>query len=114
VLIFKMKSDLEAWRAGRGPRRARDQIMLAACIYKRIMGRGMVVTSWFRGDHTFHKDGTVFDVRMRDCTEEIRDELTKEFEASGIPAYPIKPGESGQHWHVGDLMTKVSERDDTG
>jgi len=120
MLVFKERADLDSWRAGEGPRWVRDRISLMNAICEHYFGRSIRVTSWFKSS-PFHEEMEAFDVSrcsagdkaaFRDRTWD--DAAARVFELEclnrNIPLTVIYGGEAAEHWHVGDVATKVYQR----
>ena len=91
---------------------------MANAIHAGMFGidKNFVVTSWFRNDYSFHRDGYAFDIRIRDVAN-IGDvvDFWMRLTDAGIPAFPFGINahtlerEPGQHLHVGDIATRMTE-----
>lgn len=77
-----------------------------------ITGRGIVVTSWFRDDNTYHNGGHAVDIRRlsqanasdpQPYTQAQVNEIEQRALALGIPIHPEKVGTSEDHFHVGPI-----------
>ena len=120
MLVFKERSDLELWRSGEGPRWVRDRITLMNAIAEHYFSRSIRVSSWAKPS-PFHEDMEAFDVSR--CSAGDRGYFGKDTwmvgEArlmelyclqAGIPLVVISKGQAGEHWHVGDVATKIFQR----
>jgi|TARA_Y100000310_G_scaffold138879_1_gene138035 hypothetical protein len=110
ILTFKEYEDWVRWRAGEGPQKVRDWITMFNCLSLVHTDKSATVTSWFRTDKTFHKEGYAVDFRMHYYTDEEVRPMTAAAVAAGIPVTIRNRGSRSQHWHCGELATLSWER----
>jgi hypothetical protein len=105
MLGFKEESDLHAWRTGVGNAKVRHWISLFNSISEVVCGKSCVVTSWFREDNTFHKDGMAVDFRTRIYSNRQLSKILNRCVNAGMPVSSLYRNTDNQHIHCGDLMT---------
>ena len=112
MLRFKVLNDKELWNDGIGPQEVRDWIALFNAISWHVAGREAVVTSWFRGDGTFHESGDAVDFRRLSAANAVDPKPytpadVKEIEFAAIfhrlPLVIVHRGEAAEHWHCGPV-----------
>jgi hypothetical protein len=109
MLKFKVDSDLALWRSGAGPLVQRTWISQFNALSEAYAGKSAVVTSWFRDDISFHKNGFAVDFRTRIYSDEELNTLLEGASSLGIPVVSLYRGKPNQHIHCGDLMTRSTE-----
>jgi len=113
-LTFKNKVDWERWRAGWGSQQVRSWITLFNALSECYTGKSAVVTSWWRGDKSFHQSGLAVDFRRLSAanrnhpqyTERDVTVLERAAVRQGIPVVVVSRGKDNEHWHCGDLAVK--------
>lgn len=116
ILEFKYKKDLTMWRNGFGPEHVRKWITLANAISASMFDVACVVTSWFRNDDTFHRNGYAFDLRTRvfKDDDDVEYFIRTLVHVHGIPAVWLNKGTPNSHIHVGDLATLKFHKEKEG
>lgn len=117
AVSFKDPNDKIIWESGGGPNYVRAWIAVFNQISVDVTGRGAVVTSWFRDDHTRHRGGTAVDFRRlsgantsmsRPYTEDEVYAIEQKAAAAGLPIYEVAPDKDINHWHLGPITRKAA------
>ena len=113
--VFKDPEDAELYERSHGPSAVLEWIRTFNRISVQATGKPCVITSWFRDDHTHHKDGHAVDFRRLSQANEIFPQYTvsdvekiEDLAAkAGLPIYIIAEGSNIEHWHVGRITRAV-------
>jgi hypothetical protein len=109
---FKDANDRTIWESGGGPKHVRAWIAVLNQASNDVAGRGAVITSWFREDHTRHRSGGAADGRRlsganasspNPYSQEQVEQIERRVAAAGIPIFNIADGEGINHWHMGPI-----------